>query len=97
MAIVLAIQKWPHYLLGRHFEVYMNPKSLQFLVDQRLMGEEQQKWVSKLLGYDIVVKYKPGKQNSAADALFQKMYFSAIRFSILIGKELKRNWLQMTE
>lgn len=56
MAIVFAIQKWRHYLLGRHFTIHTDQKSMRFLVDQRLMGEEQQKWVSKLMGYDFDIK-----------------------------------------
>ena len=78
MVIMLAIQRWGHYLLGRHFEVHTDQKNLKFLLDQRLMGEDKHKWVSKLLGYDFKVKYKPRKQNGVADALSKKMYFTAI-------------------
>ncbi|KAL6330786.1 hypothetical protein AAG906_009214 [Vitis piasezkii] len=38
-------------------------------MEQRIVTPEQQKWVSKLLGYDYEITYKPGRENSAADAL----------------------------
>lgn len=38
-------------------------------MEQRITTSEQQKWVSKLFGYDYEIMYKPDKDNQAADAL----------------------------
>lgn len=69
MAIVLSVQKWRHYLFGRHFIVWKDQRSLRFIVDQREVGPEYPKWASKLLGYDFEIQFKPGVHNAAADAL----------------------------
>jgi hypothetical protein len=41
-------------------------------LEQRLSLEEQQKWVTKILGYDFEIVYKKGKKNVVADALSRK-------------------------
>lgn len=41
MALVQAVQRWRHYLIGNHFIVRTDKKSLKFLTDQRLFTDEQ--------------------------------------------------------
>ncbi|MCH81804.1 hypothetical protein A2U01_0002597 [Trifolium medium] len=69
MAVVLAIQHWRPYLLGRKFVVSTDQKSLKQLLQQRIVTAEQQNWTAKLLGYDFEIVYKQGKLNKGADAL----------------------------
>ncbi|KAL8115463.1 hypothetical protein AgCh_022090 [Apium graveolens] len=69
LAIVEAIRTWRPYLLGHKFYIQTDQRSLKYLLEQQIGTPEQQKWVSKLLGYDYEIFYKPGKENSAADAL----------------------------
>ena len=63
MAIVMAVQKWRHYLLGRHFIILTDQKSHKFLTKQRVMGEEYFRWTSKLMGLDFEIQYRPEKEN----------------------------------
>jgi hypothetical protein len=72
MAILHALKKWRPYLIGRHFKVKIDHDSLKYFLEQRLSLEEQQKWVTKILGYDFEIVYKKGKQNVVADALSRK-------------------------
>jgi hypothetical protein len=72
MAILHALKKWCPYLIGRHFKVKTDHDSLNYFLEQRLSSEEQQKWVTKILGYDFEIVYKKGKQNVVADALSRK-------------------------
>ncbi|KAJ9547082.1 hypothetical protein OSB04_019625 [Centaurea solstitialis] len=72
MALVLSVQHWRSYLLGTKFCVYMDQKSLRFLLEQRITNPGQQNWVAKLLGYQFDILYKPGRENRAADALSRR-------------------------
>ena len=69
MAMVLAIKKWRSYLLWRQFIIRIDQRSLKYLLEQRVVEGEHHKWLLKLLGYDFTIQYKPGKDNTVADAL----------------------------
>lgn len=47
MALVFAITKWQHYLLGRQFTILVNHHSLKYSLEQRMVTTTQLKWLSK--------------------------------------------------
>lgn len=49
MALVLSIQHWRHYLIGRTFTVFTDQSSLKSLLQQRVASCDQQCWILKLL------------------------------------------------
>ncbi|GKD53695.1 transposon ty3-G gag-pol polyprotein [Tanacetum coccineum] len=72
LAVVKAVRKWRHYLLGRTFVVKTDHMSLKYLLEQRITTPAQAKWLSKLLGYDYKIEYKKGVSNKGADALSRR-------------------------
>jgi hypothetical protein len=52
LAILHAMDLWRLYLLGKWFQIKTNHQSLKYFLEQRISSPEQQKWVTKLFGYD---------------------------------------------
>lgn len=59
-------------MIGQIFTVRIYHQSLKFLLEQKVGIPMQQKWVFKLLGYDLRVEYKKGTENKVADALSRR-------------------------
>ncbi|KAL0551677.1 hypothetical protein IC582_010766 [Cucumis melo] len=68
-AIVLAMEKWRHYLLGHRFVVYTDQNALRHILEQREIIPGVQKWLMKLVGFDFEIRYQARPENKAADVL----------------------------
>ncbi|KAJ9535628.1 LOW QUALITY PROTEIN: hypothetical protein OSB04_un001229 [Centaurea solstitialis] len=64
-AVVFALKIWRHYLYGTKCTVFTDHKSLQHILDQKMLNMRQRRWVELL-------SYHPGKANVVADALSRK-------------------------
>lgn len=94
VAIVLAIQKWRHYVLGHHFIVRTDQRSLKYILEQRVIQGEFQRWVTKLMGYDFEIQYRLGIENKAADALSRispPIELSAITYPFILDIQTVRS------
>lgn len=69
LAVVMAVQKWRGYLMGRHFTIRTNQQAIKHFMNQKLTTVAQQKWMSKLLGFDYSIEYRRGRDNVVADPL----------------------------
>ena len=69
LAILHGLNKWIPYPMGRNFKKKNDHNSLKHLLEQRLSSKEQQKWVTKILGYDFEIIYKKAKLDVVANAL----------------------------
>ncbi|CAA0840369.1 Uncharacterized mitochondrial protein AtMg00860, partial [Striga hermonthica] len=72
LAMVEAVRVWRPYLLGRRFRFVTDQQPLKHLLEQRIVTPEQQKFVSKLIGFNFEIVYRPGCQNTVADALSRR-------------------------
>jgi hypothetical protein len=92
LAILHAIELWHPYLLGQCFQIKTNHQILKHFMEQRISSQEQQKWVTKLFGYDYEIIYKKGKDNVVADELSQKYEDEGSLFSLSF---IVPDWLQV--
>ncbi|KAD5802337.1 hypothetical protein E3N88_13697 [Mikania micrantha] len=82
-AVVFALKIWRHYLYGTKCMIYTDHKSLQHILDQKMLNMRQRRWVELLNDYDCEIRYHPGKANVVADALSRKERVKPLRVKAL--------------
>jgi transposase InsO family protein len=75
LAVVRAMGEWTAELQGlaEPFVAYTDHKALEFFSTKRLLNARQAGWSDDLSRFDYKITYRPGTENTAADALTRKL------------------------
>jgi hypothetical protein len=73
-AIIHALRKWRHYLMGKRFELRTDHNGLKYLFDQPTLNARKTIWLEFLCEYEFDIKYIKGKENKVANALSRKVH-----------------------
>ncbi|KAJ3687587.1 hypothetical protein LUZ61_016751 [Rhynchospora tenuis] len=92
MAVVMAIQKWRHYLQNKPFVIKTDHESLKHLLQQKLTHPLQHKVLTKFIGLEYQIEYKKGKTNMVADALSRSCIHKEVAL-VSIVTELVPDWI----
>jgi hypothetical protein len=66
-AMVYALQKFIHYLLGKHFQMFTYHSALKYLVNKPVLGGRICRWLLLFQEFDFEVIVKLGKLNAGPD------------------------------
>ena len=63
LAMVYALQKFRHYLLGSHFKMFTAHSALKYLVNKPVLGGKICRWLILFQEYEFEVIVKPRRLN----------------------------------
>jgi hypothetical protein len=69
LAMVYAIQKFRHYLLGKQLKMFTDHSTLKYLVNKPVLGGRICRWLLLFQEFDFKVIFKPGNLNAGPDHL----------------------------
>lgn len=72
VVMVFALKICLHHQYGERCVIYIDQKSLKYLLTQKELNLRQRNWVELLEDYDCVIEYHHGKANVVANALSRK-------------------------
>jgi hypothetical protein len=69
LAMVYALQKFRHYLLGKNFKMFTDHFALKYLVNKPVLGGRIYRWLLLFQEFDFEAIVKLGKMNAGLDHL----------------------------
>lgn len=69
LAIILAIERFQHYIWGKRFVLYTDHQALTYLFGQNKVGSRLLRWKLTLAEYDFEIIHRRGSNNIVSDCL----------------------------
>jgi len=79
LALIMAVDKWRHYLKRGQFIIQTDHKFLAYLTQQNLHSELQRKAMARMMSLNFKIVYKKEKENLVADALSRVGHMMAMQ------------------
>ncbi|GBG78897.1 hypothetical protein CBR_g28611 [Chara braunii] len=90
-ALVSALKHWKHFLLGRHFKIFSDHSTLQWLKSQGELNDKLARYIQFIDMFDFELKHKKGCYNKVVDALSRRPdSFALISSTHSFGEEYCR-------
>ncbi|XP_035539641.1 uncharacterized protein LOC118344015, partial [Juglans regia] len=86
-ALVHALETWQHYLWPREFVIHTDHESLKHLKGQDKLNKRHARWMEYIETFPYVIRYKQGKENIVADALFRRYVLLTSMSAKMLGFE----------
>lgn len=74
LAVIHALQVWRVYVYGNHVTIYTDHQPLKWIQTQPHLSPRQARWMEILEEYNYTINYRPGKENTGADALSRSIF-----------------------
>ncbi|GBG89554.1 hypothetical protein CBR_g49342 [Chara braunii] len=90
-ALVSALKHWKHFLLSRHFKIFYDHSTLQWLKSQGELNDKLAHYIQFIDLFDFELKHKKGCYNKVADALSRRPNsFALISSTHSFGEEVRQ-------
>ncbi|GBG89407.1 hypothetical protein CBR_g49197, partial [Chara braunii] len=71
-ALVSTVKHWKHFLLGRHFKIFSDHSTLQWMKSQGEPNDKLARYIQFIDMFDFELRHKKGCYNRVADALSRR-------------------------
>ena len=96
LALVHALLKWKHLLLGAKFTVHTDQQALKYLLSAPVRTSRQERWLVEIMRFMPDIKYVKGTDNVVADALSRRIDLATIHVSSLLSSSLMQEIAELS-